>query len=184
LSLALIPSWKEKTIERLSTVSEREYIIAQRKQVEARLRRLAKTYIDGLIEEGEYNIQRKLSQDNLDSLVIPEEDAAINAGKLLENLGTIWQGATLKEKHKLLSIMLEAVYVDLTATRSIVGIQPRPVFYPIFKTLENQSDDRIIVFHDNNDKKIEPVLPTGSSTVMVETGEAPSPSHRNCLPYP
>jgi hypothetical protein len=111
-------------------------------------------------------------QDTFDSLVIPEEDAAINAGKLLENLGTIWQGATLEEKHKLLSLMLEAVYVDLAASRSIVGIQPRPAFYPIFNSLENQADNKIIVFYANNGKKIEPVSKTGSSTVMVETGES------------
>jgi site-specific DNA recombinase len=171
-SLALIPSWKEQIIERLSTASEREAIQNQRRQIENKLKRLAKTYIDGLIEEGEYNIQRKLLQDTFDSLVIPEEDAAINAGKLLENLGTIWQGATLEEKHKLLSLMLEAVYVDLVASRSIVGIQARPAFYPIFNALENQADNKIIVFCANNGKKIEPVLATGSSTVMVETGES------------
>jgi DNA invertase Pin-like site-specific DNA recombinase len=171
-SLILIPSWKEKIIERLSTVSEREDILNQRKQIEGKLRRLAKTYIDGLIEEGEYNIQRKLLQDTLDSLVIPEEDAAINAGKLLENLGTIWQGAILEEKHKLLSLMLEAVYVDLAASRSIVGIQPKPVFYPLFNALENQTGNNITVFHG---KKIEPTINIGSSTVMVETGESRTP---------
>ncbi len=73
-----------------------------------------------------------------------------------------------EEKHKLLSIMLEAVYVDLAASRSIVGIQPKPVFYPLFNSLENQSGNAISVFHD---KKTEPNI-SGSGTVMVETGES------------
>ena len=64
--------------------------------------------------------------------------------------------------------MIEAVYIDLAASRSIVGIQPKPVFYPLFNSLENQSGNAISVFHD---KKLEPNMKPGSSTVMVETGE-------------
>jgi hypothetical protein len=171
-SLVLMPSWKERIIEGLSTVSERESILSQRKQIEARLKRLARTYIDGLIDEGDYNVQRKLLQDAFDSLVIPEEDAAINAGKLLENMGHLWEKATLAEKHRLLSIMLEAVYVDLAASRSIVGIQPKPAFYPLFRSLQNHAENQITVFFNDNKGKIESLLKQNSSTVMVETGES------------
>ena len=106
-------------------------------------------------------------QDNLKVLVIPEEEASIEAGKLLEDLRSVWKEATLEEKHKLLSIMLEAVYVDLAASRTIVGIQPKPVFYPLFNSLENQSGNAISVFHD---KILEPNIVPGSSTVLLETG--------------
>ena len=84
-----------------------------------------------------------------------------------------WQG------HK---IMLEAVYIDLAASRSIVGIQPKPVFYPLFNFLENQTENTISVFHD---KKIEPPSTVGSSTVMVETGESrtPRPVVTTCQDY-
>jgi hypothetical protein len=171
-SLVLMPSWKERIIEGLSTVSERESILSQRKQIEARLKRLSRTYIDGLIDEGDYNVQRKLLQDAFDSLVIPEEDAAINAGNLLENMGHLWEKATLAEKHRLLSIMLEAVYVDLAASRSIVGLQPKPAFYPLFRSLQNHEENQITVFFNDNKGKIESLLKQNSSTVLVETGEA------------
>ncbi len=171
-SLILVPDWKERIIERLSTVSERQNILTQRKQIEAKLKRLARTYVDGLIDDGQYNVQRKLLQDTLKVLIIPEEEASIEAGKLLEDLRSVWQEATLEEKHKLLSIMLEAVYIDLAASRSIVGIQPKPVFYPLFNSLENQSGNTISVFHG---KKIEPTVEADSSTVMVETGESRTP---------
>jgi hypothetical protein len=72
----------------------------------------------------------------------------------------------------------QAVYVDLVASRSIVGIQPRPAFYPIFNALENQADNKIIVFCANNGKKIEPAGKTDSSTIMVETGESRTPRPR------
>ncbi len=110
-SLVLLPSWRERIIDKISSLSEREDIFRQREIIESKLRRLGKTFIDGLIEEGEYNVQRTLLQDALNSLVIPEADAALTAGELLENLGPIWEIATLEEKHKLLSGMLEAVYV-------------------------------------------------------------------------
>ena len=93
-SLVLLPSWKENIIERLTTVSERENILNQRTQTEGKLKRLAKTYVDGLALEGDYNVQRKLLQDTLDSLVVPEEHMAIRAGKTSGKHGT-----SLAESH-------------------------------------------------------------------------------------
>jgi hypothetical protein len=98
-------------------------MLRQREVIESKLRRLGKTFIDGLIEEGEYNVQRTLLQNALNSMIIPEDNAALKAGEQLENLGALWEVATLEEKHTLLSGMLEAVYVDLAVSRSIVGIQ-------------------------------------------------------------
>ena len=70
-----------------------------------------------------------------------------------------------------MSLMLEAVFIDLAASRSVVGIQPKPVFYPIFKALQNHSENKITVFYGEKIKKIESLVKNNSSTVMVETGE-------------
>jgi DNA invertase Pin-like site-specific DNA recombinase len=173
-SLVLEPSWRERIIAKISTLSERELMLKQRKQIQEKLRRLGKTYLDGVIEDGEYNLQRKLLQDNLDSLVIPEADAAMNAGELLESLGLIWQKTTIEEKHKLLTGMLEAVYIDLAASRSIVGIQPKPAFYPLFEALKQKPEAKVTLFHPGSGLK------TTDSTItmesenfgLVETGES------------
>jgi site-specific DNA recombinase len=170
-SLILEPKWKERIIEDISAESERDKVIEQRKQTETKLKRLARTYIDGLIADDDYKLQKKLLQDTLESLVIPAEDEAIIGGQLLENLKPIWGKATLEEKHRLLKVMLDAVYIDMASKRSIVGIQPKPTFYPLFKALENQADNKITVFWDKKGKKIEPPNKYDSSTVMVETGE-------------
>jgi site-specific DNA recombinase len=172
-SMVLEPSWRERIISRVSTLSEHEHILKQRKQIQEKIRRLGKTYLDGVIEDGEYNVQRKLLQDNLDSLVIPEPDAAMNAGKLLESLGLIWQKATLEEKHTLLSGMLEAVYIDLAASRSIVGIQPKPPFYPLFESLKRKPDNKVIVYNPGEyfaEKETGSVLEPDFG--LVETGES------------
>ena len=168
-SLVLLPSWRERVIDKLSILSEREDMLRQREVIESKLRRLGKTFIDGLIEEGEYNVQRTLLQNALNSMIIPEANAALKAGEQLENLGALWEVATLEEKHTLLSGMLEAVYVDLAASRSIVGIQPKAPFYPLFESLKNQANNKIIVFTGK------PVDGSTTSTVTVETGENQTP---------
>ena len=165
-SFVLLPSWRQLVIEKLYTLSERQDLLRQRELIETKLRRLGKTFIDGLIEEGEYNVQRTMLQNALNSMVIPEENATLRAGEQLQNLGAVWGKATLEEKHRLISCVFEAVYVDMVASRSIVGIQPKPSFYPIFDALKNQAGNKIIVFTDR------PVESLKTSTVMVETGES------------
>jgi hypothetical protein len=54
--------------------------------------------------------------------------------------------AILEKKHRLLSDMLEAVYVDLLVSRSIVRIQPKATFFALFESLKNQVGNKITVF--------------------------------------
>ncbi|HEX9897223.1 MAG TPA: hypothetical protein VGA85_06160 [Dehalococcoidales bacterium] len=150
-SLVLEPSWRERIILKITTLSRHERVIKRRRLIQEKLRRLGKTYLDGVIEDGEYNVQRKLLQDNLDSLVIPEADAALNAGE-----------------------MLEAVYVDLAASRSIVGIQPKPPFYPLFEALKQRPGAKVTLFNPGSKQETEDSILTMESENfgMVETGES------------
>ena len=171
-SVALDPSWKERIIARISTRSEHDQILRERKSINDRLRRLSKTYVDGLIEDGEYELQRKLLQDRLSTLVIPEMEAAMDAGAFLENLGIIWTKATMEEKHKLLVIMLDAVYVDLLTSRKVVGILPKPAFYHLFESLKRQKDSKVIVFKPDDYPEDNDQTDCHNTMVgLVETGE-------------
>ena len=67
---------------------------------------------------------------------MPEVEASLSAGALLENLGLVWKKATLEEKHQLLAGMVEAIYVDLARTKRVVGIRPRPSFRPVFAAIQ------------------------------------------------
>ena len=69
----------------------------------------------------------------LESLVLPEADAAADAGKLIERLPELWSGASVDERRTLLLAMLDAVYVDTKETRSIVALRPKAPFRPIFQ---------------------------------------------------
>ncbi len=49
----------------------------------------------------------------------------------------------------MLTVILEAIYVDIWATRSVVGIQPEPLFYPLFQLLKQDEDSKVIIFDPN-----------------------------------
>jgi len=68
----------------------------------------------------------------LESLVVPQADAAEEVGKLILDLPMLWTKANQEERRKLLLTTLEAVYVDAKQVKSIIAIRPKPPFKPIF----------------------------------------------------
>ena len=132
---------------------------------------MAKAFIDGLIDDHEYNRQKRLLEMHLESLAVPEVDAAKEAGELIHNLPAIWHDATEGERRKLILTMLDAVYVDAKKTKSIIAIKPKPPFLPIFQVASTRAGADIRIVN-------EPLNPASksSSVLLVETGEAPSPN--------
>ena len=125
-------AWEEQVLSIISARDEIEVVQARRRQVQERLRRLAKTYVDGVYDDNEYKRQKRTLETELESLIMPEADAAADAGKLIERLPELWCGANMDERRKLLLAMLDAVYVDAKHARSIVAIRPKAPFRPIF----------------------------------------------------
>ena len=102
----------------------------------------------------------------LESLVIPQANAAEEAGKLILDLTRLWENASIEERRKLLLTMLDAVYVDAKETRSIVAIKPKPPFKPVFQVAASRDSSDICIIN-------EPF--NGSSLFLVETGESRTP---------
>jgi hypothetical protein len=113
--------------------------------VQEKLRRMAKAYVDGLFPDDEYQRQRRLLEMELESLLVPEANAAEKAGKLLMDLHQLWAGANLQERRKLLLTMFDAVYFEAKKIKSIVAIRPKPPFRPVFQVAASRagSDIRI-----------------------------------------
>jgi len=176
-SLSLEASWRERIIAKMGLFSEHDRIAKQRKAIAEKLRRLGKAYVDGLVGDGEYGVQRTLLNDALNSLVEPEQDVTMTAGDMLENLGLVWEKATLEEKHRLLGTMLEAVYVDLAASRSIVGIQPKAPFYPLFDSLKQLPENKAMIFRpgEAGQWKTGSICEAEPVCGLVETGESRTP---------
>jgi hypothetical protein len=95
---------------------------------------------------GDYHRQKKLLEMELESLVIPQANAAEEAGKLIMDMPRLWTRANQEEKRKLLLTMLDVVYVDAKKAKTIVAIKPKPPFKPVFQVAASRegSDIRIL----------------------------------------
>ena len=60
-------------------------------------------------------------------------NAAEEAGKLIHNLPELWKQAIQSEKHKIISTVLDAVYVDAKQFKTVVSIKPGPPLNLFFR---------------------------------------------------
>ena len=72
-------------------------------------------------------------EDKLADLVVPGVDAAREAGKLLQDLPTLWEEANLAERRTILTSTLDAVYLDAVEEKALVAIRPKPAFRRLFE---------------------------------------------------
>ena len=94
---------------------------------------------------------------------MPEVDAAAEAGDLLKRLPDLWAGASLDERHELAVRMLDGVYVDLKASRSIVAIRPKPPFRDVFRVTTAREGSGISFLALNTDQP--PAFRPGAESV-------------------
>ena len=81
--------WLEEVLAIISIKDEADRINKRQQNIKNRLKRMAKTHIDGLIEDNEYSRQKKVLEMELESLVVPEVRAAEKAGKLLQDFASV-----------------------------------------------------------------------------------------------
>ena len=160
-NIELGDQWLEEVLAIISVKDEAERINKKRKDTEQRLRRMARAFIDGLLDEGDYTRQKRMLELELESLVVPEVQASEEAGKLLQDLPRLWSLANLEEQRKLLVSMLDAIYID-TKNNLIVAVKPKPPFKPVFQVAASREKSDISILN-------EPL--EGSSVFLVETGE-------------
>jgi hypothetical protein len=142
-------------------------ITKERQDTQEKLRRMAKAYIDGLIQDDEYNRQKKLMELHMESLLIPAANAAKEAGELITKLPKLWLEANTGERRQIIVSMLDGVYIDAKWTKSIVAIKPKPPFIPIFRVAVSKKESDIRILNEP--------LETSSrvpSVFLVETGES------------
>jgi hypothetical protein len=144
-----------------------ERIKKRRIEVQEKLKRVGRIYVDKLISDEEYNHQLRMLNGEMESLVVPGMNAAAEAGKLIIHLPELWAGANMEEKRNLLLTMLEAVYFDVKQTRSIVAIKPKPPFKPIFQVAVTHEGSGIHIIKNEPSKSES----KNSSVFLVETGE-------------
>jgi len=168
-AIELGPQWLEEVLAIISLKDEVTHVTKKREITQEKLRRMAKAYIDGVFPNEEYYHQKKLLEMELESLIIPEANAAEEAGKLITSLPRLWEKANQEECRKLLLTMLDAVYVDAKKSKSIIAIRPKPPFKPVFQVAASREGFDIRILNEPyND----------SSVFLVETGESRTPRPR------
>ena len=116
-AIALPEAWMDRVLAHIHLADDVERVRHERVQTEQRLRRLGTAYVDGLYDDDGYRREKRSLDDKLANLVVPGVDAAMEAGKLLENLPVLWEEAGLAERRNLLTVS----YTHLTLpTKRIV----------------------------------------------------------------
>ena len=73
------------------------------------------------------------------SIYILEFDDAVEAGKLLNDFGTVWESASVGRKNRLLKSMLQAIYVDLDK-REVIGLLPKKTLMAPIMAMADRCD--------------------------------------------
>jgi len=150
-AIELEPQWLEEVLAIVSLKDEVERVKKEREKTQEKIRRMARAYVDGLFPEDEYRRQKRLLEMELESLVVPQANAAEEAGKLLKDISKLWAGANLEERRKLLLTMLDAVYVEAKEAKCIVAIKPKPAFRPIFQVATTREDSGVYIINEPPD---------------------------------
>ena len=82
--------------------------------------------MDGVCDEQEYRPQMAGLNSELEALVIPQIDMAREPSRFLRDLPEPWADATLPERYRLLTSVVDTVYVELENGPSILGYSPSP----------------------------------------------------------
>ena len=120
----------------------------ERRKVQEKLKRLGKAFVDGVYDETDYQRQRRQLVLALESLVVPEADAAEEAGNLILQLPHLWEAASLSERRQLLLTMLDGVYVDAKDDRAIVALKPKPAFKALFQIATTKGASGVILYNE------------------------------------
>lgn len=131
-------------------------ILVGRREIGGELRRLTEMYIEGNIPKESYLERQRAAKERLDGPVIPEVDVASVAGTMLGDLRSVWAGATVKQRNRLLSSTVDAVLLD-PESRSVVGLVPRPAFRAVFLSMERKNGSASLTPRDF--KKRSPLAP-------------------------
>jgi hypothetical protein len=160
-ALVLPDAWVDRVLAQVHLADEVNRVADEKKKVQQQLRRLVQVYVDGHVPNDEYGRQRKRLEERLRSLVVPDAEVALDAGKILEDLPRLWKNADLGERRRLLTTMLDAVYVDTVEEKRIVAIRPRPAFRPLLKIATTRRGSGIVLVSEQDVQKASQPPPSG-----------------------
>ena len=77
-----------------------------------------------------------------------DDNGLVHLGDHVKGLVEDWTLATKEERHQLLTMMLDAAYVEMKSG-GVVGVKPKPEFLPLFNLKEPvRAGDQVLVIGD------------------------------------
>ncbi|MEA3376357.1 MAG: recombinase family protein, partial [Chloroflexota bacterium] len=133
-AMSLPSEWKEQVLDTLQSMTKDiRDVFQQRDRCERQLERLKRLFVLGDISEPEYQKQRDDLQARMSGLEPPKMPDLGKAAYLVEDIGAIWDEATLEEEKQIAHTLLEGVHLDCDEG-AVVRVDPKPAFKPLFKS--------------------------------------------------
>jgi len=142
--LRLPDSWRELVVEYLNSGDERAQVAGERSSLEEKLKRIKYQYRERDIDQGEYEQEMSLTKAALAAAQPLVDDQLVQLGDHVEGLIEAWTMAAKEERHQLLTMMLDAVYVDMKSGE-VVGVKPKPEFLPLFNLREPVKSGEVVL---------------------------------------
>lgn len=123
--------WQDEIHTVLDAEDQRRIIAEQRDKLQRQLVRVGQLYEQEVYDWPTFEQKRDEIRRELDRLVMPDPDAALDAGSQLETLGDVWPHAADDERQQLTRLILKDVYIDLEIGR-VVRVVPEEDFSTLF----------------------------------------------------
>jgi len=170
-AIVLPDAWMDRVLAKLHLREETSRIQKEHQATVDRLRRLGRAFVDGLYSQEDYQREKHTLNERIAALVSPDQETALRAGKLLEDLPALWNHATLGEQRSLLLTMLDAVYVDAREEKRIVAIKTKPAFHALFEIATMKEGSGIVLVSRDPQDDSEDVTPEDKTTPPGEMPE-------------
>ena len=160
-ALTLPSDWLDRARERIAASAPS--VDARKGKLTEQRRRMSNLYAAGEIGDAEWRGELARIEQQTRSLEVEPADEASEAVTLLGNLEMLWRAANVSERNRILSALVEAVYVDLDG--QIVGIEPKTGMGPLWAAVVAKDGCGVTLTPSP------PHIPNASLVGGVETGE-------------
>lgn len=136
MAVRLPESWQEQ-ITRQSVAADTKDQDRRRARAKAKMDRAKELYLEQLIDRKAYDLAQREAMAELDAIrpvVMPD---IIRNARLLDDLPSLWEVATLEERKTLLQSMIERVFVRGT---EVVAVQPTPEYAALLRIVYGGPD--------------------------------------------
>ena len=140
--------WIDWIVEQHIKGSDIQAALKAKRSIEGKMERARELYLDGDIDREKYVKLRDEAEKALLSLYVPEFDAAVEAGKMLNDFGSLWQSSSVERRNGMLKAMTEAVYFDPGGKR-VVGLVPKKTFLHLVLAMAERTDLAVVESWNN-----------------------------------